>query len=63
MAALGVLVDKVKKKTGLKISVVKLVVEEILNCIKEELVNSKEIKIKEFGNFDIRNRKPTTKNN
>jgi nucleoid DNA-binding protein len=57
------LVDLVATKTQLTKRDVSLVVEELLETIKESLAKHKHIEIREFGTFKVKKRKASMKYN
>jgi len=57
------LVDRVAGKTDLTKRDVALVVEELLEAIKDALAQHKHIEIREFGTFKVKRRKASMKYN
>jgi nucleoid DNA-binding protein len=52
------LVSKISSQTGLAASDTKIVVDELIAAINEELLNENTIELRGFGTFDIKKRKP-----
>jgi nucleoid DNA-binding protein len=52
------IVDKVSNRTGIRQVVVKKIVQETFNVIKESLVAGEHIEIRNFGVFKVKIRKP-----
>jgi DNA-binding protein HU-beta len=57
------LVDRVASKTDLTKRDVALVVEELLEAVKDALAQHKHIEIREFGTFKVKRRKASMKYN
>jgi DNA-binding protein HU-beta len=57
------LVDRVASKTGLTKRDVSLVVEALLEAIKDALTQHEHIEIREFGTFKVKRRKASMKYN
>jgi DNA-binding protein HU-beta len=57
------LVDRVASRTGLTKRDVALVVEELLEGIKDALAQHRHIEIREFGTFKVKKRKASMKYN
>ncbi|MBD3348347.1 MAG: integration host factor subunit beta [Candidatus Eisenbacteria bacterium] len=57
------LVDRVAAKTDLTKRDVALVVEELLEAVKDALAQHKHIEIREFGTFKVKRRKASMKYN
>ncbi len=57
------LVDRVASKTGLTKRDVAVVVEALLESIKEALADHRHIEIREFGTFKVKQRKASMKYN
>lgn len=52
------IVDKISNRTGIRQVVVKKIVQEAFNVIKESLLAGEHIEIRNFGVFKVKIRKP-----
>lgn len=57
------LVSKIASQTGLAASDTKIVVDELINAINNELLNENTIELRGFGTFNVKSRKARTARN
>ena len=52
------IVNRISNSTGLKQVIVKKIVQEIFNVLRDSLLNGENVEIRNFGVFKIKKRKP-----
>lgn len=57
------LVSKISSQTGLVASDTKIIVDELINAINNELLSGNTIELRGFGTFAVKNRKARTARN